>query len=216
MTAAPGPDTVAAPARIRREQFGPIVVDYDERVLAPRLWTLMQSEWAAELASHTGPGPILELCAGAGQIGLVAALMSGRDLVQVERNPVAAGFAERNARAAGYADRTEVRAGPMQQMLGEQERFPVLIADPPYLPSVQVGEWAEDPVQAIDGGADGLDLVRICLAVAARHLSADGHLLLQVAGPDQARQVQRELPAGLVARDTRTVDARRAVLHLSR
>ena len=81
--------------------FGPITVDYDERVLEPREWTLQQSRWAAELAGDAESGPILELCSGAGHIGLAAAVLSGRDLVQVDANPVACSFAIFNAARAG-------------------------------------------------------------------------------------------------------------------
>ena len=196
--------------------FGPIVVRYDDRVLAPRPWTLLQSEWAAELARDAAPGPILELCAGAGHIGLAAAVLSGRDLVQVEQSEVAATHAARNADAAGYAGRVQVRTGPMQHALSDGEEFPVVVADPPYLPTHQVGDWPRDPVLAIDGGVDGLDLVRVCLRVAADHLCDGGHLVLQVAGPEQAGQIRRELPPGLVFRDLRVIDNRRAIMWLQR
>jgi hypothetical protein len=65
-------------------RFGPLLVDFDRRVLRPRPWTLRQCIWAAELSDGLGGGPILELCAGAGHIGLVGAMMTDRDLVQVE------------------------------------------------------------------------------------------------------------------------------------
>ena len=93
--------TTAQPVDTRSQVFGPLVVRYDERVLTPRPWTLMQSLWAAELAAQATAGPILELCAGAGQIGLAAAALTGRALVQVEADPVAADYARTNAAAAG-------------------------------------------------------------------------------------------------------------------
>src|SRR4051794_32540122 len=62
---------------IRSCAFGPIMVDYDARVLTPRDWTLGQSEWAAELArGFDVAGRMLELCAGAGHIGLAAAVLA--------------------------------------------------------------------------------------------------------------------------------------------
>jgi release factor glutamine methyltransferase len=150
-----------------------------------------------------------------GHIGLAAAIWSGRDLVQVEQEQVAAQFAARNATAAGRAGRTDVRLGRMQDVLGADELFPVVIADPPYLQTVEVGEWPDDPVGAIDGGVDGLDLVRVCVRLGAEHLAYGGHLVLQVGGPDQAMQVERELPPSLVLRGVRAFDTRRAVMHLS-
>lgn len=195
-------------------KFGPLVVSYDDRVLRPRPWTLRQSEWAAELAAVAPAGAILELCAGAGQIGLAAAVQADRDLVQVEADPVAAGFARRNAAAAGWSERVDVRVDNLQDALRADESFPVVIADPPYLPTVEVTRWPADPTTAIDGGPDGLELITACLAVSARHLQPGGSLLLQVAGPAQADQVAALLSAlpGLRIQDQRVIDPARAVV----
>ena len=209
-----------AQVHLGRQVFGPIVVRYDARVLVPRPWTLLQSEWAAELAADAGVGPVLELCAGAGQIGLAAAVLSGRHLVQVEADPVAAGYAEINAALAGAANRVEIRIADLGSAFGANERFPLIIADPPYLPSARVSRWPDDPPTAIDGGPDGLDLVRVCLQVAHRHLCPGAALLLQVAGTAQAQAVVELLRAdttlALEYCETRHHDHERAVMLLRR
>lgn len=194
--------------------FGPLVVDYDERVLTPRPWTLQQSTWAAALAGGTCPGPILELCAGAGHIGLAAAVLADRDLVQVEADPVAASYAALNAARAGWSRRAEIRLQRLGSAVRPDERFPLIIADPPYLRTADVGRWPDDPVGAIDGGPDGLGLIRECLALADAHLEPGGQLLLQIAGP--AQEAQLALPAGLRRGGLCAVDAERAVLLLDR
>jgi len=132
-----------APAGPRRCRFGPLEIEFDERVLNPRPWTLSQSEWAAELAASAPPGPMLELCAGAGQIGLVAARLSGRALIQVEADPIAAQYAAANAERTGLAAAVELRCARLEVALSPDERFPIVLADPPYL-LVQVA----GPVQA--------------------------------------------------------------------
>src|SRR4051794_29326188 len=170
-------------------RFGPIVVHYDERVLSPRPWTFQQSRWAAELAADAESGQMVELCAGAGHIGLAAAVLADRDLVQIEADPVAAAYAAANAVDAGWGERVEVRNEPVQGALRPGEMFPVMIADPPYLHSAETSRLPDDPPTAIDGGTDGLDLVRACLDVAAEHLPAGGRLLLQLAGPAQGDEV---------------------------
>jgi release factor glutamine methyltransferase len=201
-------------------RFGPIDVDFDDRVLVPRSWTLAQSEWAAKVAAGAGPGPLLELCAGVGHIGLAAAVLADRDLVQVELDPVAAGYARANAERAGWGDRVEVRIGRLEDAVGEDERFPLVIADPPYLPTGEIGRFPGDPRLAIDGGADGLAVVRACLAVAGRHLEGGGALVLQVAGPDQAKAVTvlvaEARPLALQTVETRAVDPARAIMLLRR
>jgi release factor glutamine methyltransferase len=195
-------------------------VDYDDRVLAPRPWTLQQSEWAAELASAAEAGPILELCAGAGHIGLAAAVLADRRLVQVEADAVAASYARANAARAGWSDRVEVRNDRLEEALRPDERFSLIIADPPYLPSAEIARWPEDPPMAIDGGADGLDLVRACLRLAAEHLTDAGLLLLQVAGPRQDHHITDLLAAtplwNLSRRELRVIDDERAILLLDR
>jgi release factor glutamine methyltransferase len=206
--------TVSSPSRV---DFGPLEVHYDERVLAPRRWTIAQSEWAAALAALAGPGPVLELCAGAGHIGLCAAVLADRDLVQVEADPVAAQFARENAARAGWSDRVEIRCGRLQDVLVSGERWPLVIADPPYITTDDCGRFPEDPRTAIDGGADGLDLVRACLAAGADHLEPGGPLLLQLGGPAQAGLVTSIAEEhGLAAEQLRVIDPERAVLLLRR
>jgi len=199
-------------------RFGPLDVAYDERVLVPRPWTLAQSRWAADVATAAGPGPLLELCAGVGHIGLAAAVLADRDVVQVEADPVAAAFALANAERAGWAGRVEVRVERLERALQPEERFPVVIADPPYLRTSDVDRFPDDPRLAIDGGRDGLGIVRACLAVAARHLVPGGALVLQVAGPGQAEEVAAlagpGFAVGLRVEETRVVDDERAVMLL--
>jgi methylase of polypeptide subunit release factors len=201
-------------------RFGPLSVEYDQRVLRPRPWTLLQSSWAAELATEAAPGPLLELCAGVGHIGLAAAVLADRDLVQVEADPVAAGFAVANAARAGWGGRVDVRAERLEAALRPAERFGVILADPPYLRSADVARWPDDPVTAIDGGPDGLELVVACLVAAAAHLSDDGAVVLQVAGPAQDEQVSDLAAArpelGLRRVAARVVDDARAVVLLRR
>jgi release factor glutamine methyltransferase len=197
-------------------EFGPIVVAYDERVLQPRRWTLAQSQWAVELAAGSPPGPILELCAGAGHIGLAAAVLSGRSLVQVDIDEVACRFARANAERAGRAD-VEVRNAPLPVALEADERFPLVVADPPYVPTSATDRFPEDPPLAIDGGGSGLDLVQQCLEVAAPHLAPGGHLLLQVRGLPQAATVQN-LVVGAPSRrmcGSRSWGPTQAVVHLA-
>lgn len=211
-------DAAAGAFPTQRCRFGPLEILYDQRVLVPRAWTLAQSRWAADLAAEAGPGPILELCAGVGHIGLAAAVQAGRDLVQIDMNPVAAAYAVANAEVAGWADRTSVRVGSIDRCVRSDESFPLVIADPPYLPTGDVGRFPDDPELAIDGGADGLAVVRTCLAVGSRHLAVGGALVLQVAGPGQAAEVEALVAgdawAGLRAEETRVVDDERAVLLL--
>ncbi len=172
--------------------FGPLTIAFDDRVLRPREWTAAQSEWAAELMSTAPDGPVLELCAGAGHIGLLAVAGSDRRLVCVDASAVACDFARDNARDAGMADRVEVREARLETALADDEVFPVIIADPPWVPRSETGRFPEDPLSAIDGGDDGLDVARACLRVVADHLSPGGSAVLQIGTVAQATALAHE------------------------
>ncbi|MCW2765489.1 MAG: methyltransferase small [Nocardioides sp.] len=175
------------------EPFGSLRVAYDDRVLQPRAWTVAQSLWAAELLKAAPPGPLLELCAGAGQIGLLAIATEPRPLVAVDANPVACEYARRNADSAGLGDLVEVRAGRIDEVLDPGESFALVIADPPWVRRSDIGRHPSDPRYAIDGGYDGLDVARSCVEAASVHLTPGGSTLLQLGTVEQAEIIRAEL-----------------------
>ena len=173
--------------------FGHLSIAYDDRVLRPRGWTAGQSTWGAELLASGPPGPVLELCAGAGHIGLLAVAGTGRRLVCVDASEVACDFARANAAAAGLADLVEVRHARLEEAVAPDERFALVLADPPWVPRGETGRFPEEPLSAIDGGDDGLDVARACLDVVARHLLPGGTALLQLGTTGQADEVRTAL-----------------------
>ena len=184
MVTTPAPESMA---------FGPLQITFDGRVLRPRPWTAEQSKWATEILASAPDGPVLELCAGAGQIGLLTVVGSPRRLVCVDVDPAACEWARRNADAAGLADRVEVREGPMDAVLGDGDRFALVVADPPWVRREDVARYPEDPTIAIDGGHDGMDLAWTCLDVARRHLVPLGVLLLQLGNVAQVDALRDRL-----------------------
>jgi methylase of polypeptide subunit release factors len=169
-------------------EFGPLCVGYDNTVLAPRPWTIVQSRHAVALLDGQPAGPLLELHCGAGHIGQAASLWSGRPLVQIDDQPSACAWARRNA-VANAVD-ADVRCLaleelPLEEIGSADESFALVLADPPYVPSAETARFAEDPVHAIDGGPDGLDGIRASLPVAARLTRPGGAIVLQVRGPGQ-------------------------------
>ena len=200
----------------RTTTFGGLTITHDDTVLEPRGWTLLQSDWAAELAAQLPPGPMLELCCGAGHIGLEAARRSDRDLVQVDVSETACDFARANALAAGLAARVQVQCTDLHSLRESAQRFPLVLADPPYVPSEQVHDHPSDPRHAIDGGPDGLSLLRECIEVIDAALVDQGVALVQVAGVPQAMDLAPLLGVGLAVAEVREHDPRRAVVALER
>jgi release factor glutamine methyltransferase len=197
--------------------FGGLQIAFDDRVLRPRAWTTAQSRWAAALLPHLPPGDVLELCSGAGQIGLLAVAESQRRLVCVDVNPVAAAYTLRNAESAGLAARVSMREGLIGAVLDPDERYPMVIADPPWVPRADTGRFPEDPLLAIDGGDDGMSVVSECLTAIERHLAPAGVALLQLGTPAQVGAVASRLEGTeLVPGEVREYGERGVLLRLDR
>jgi release factor glutamine methyltransferase len=179
--------------------FGHLPITFDERVLRPRPWTVAQSRWAAELLLELPtPSRILELCAGAGHIGLLtlALARSSEDrLVSVDVNPVACELVRRNALEAGHETQVDVREGRADVVLASEERFDLVIADPPWVPHESTSQFPEDPLIAINGGPDGLDVAWSCIRVCEQHLVDGGAAVVQLGTIDQAHHVRETLHA---------------------
>lgn len=207
LTAAPAPPVT----------FHGLRIAHGAGVLQPRPWTVLQSRWGRALLDVLPGGPVLELCSGAGQIGLAAVAGTSRRVVLVDRSPRACAWAHHNAVANGMADRVEVRRGMADEVLGSHEVFPLVLANPPYLTSLDADRWPDDPRVAVDGGADGMDVARRVLAVAAAHLAPGGSVLLQACGARQVRALGPDASRlGLSVAEVREVDDLRAVARFTR
>ncbi len=198
------------PDAVDREviEFEGLSIAFDDRVLRPRAWTAEQSRWAVSVLAGLPAGPVLELCAGAGQIGLAAVQQTRRRLVCVEADPVAAAYAAENAWTAGLDEQVDVRGEWMASALEPGEEFALVIADPPWVRRADTGRFPEDPLSAIDGGVDGLDVARQCLVLIGGHLARPGAALLQLGSPLQVTSLDHEIrEAGLVVTEVRHYDA---------
>ena len=180
---------------LRRLSFGPLEIAYDDSVLEPRPWTQAQSLWARELLRDAPAGRVLELCAGVGHIGLLAVHGTDRDLSCVDLSARACELLDANAEANGLGGRVEVVRADLADLPRDTERFALVVADPPWVPTAEVGRYPEDPRLAIDGGAQGLDVARACITAAGASLLDGGRLLLQLGTPEQAADLAPDLEA---------------------
>ena len=137
---------------------------------------------------------ILDLCTGSGCILLSLLHYSnattgvGTDLSEEE---IAA--ARENAERLGLSDRSEWRTGDLFEAVRPEERFDIIVSNPPYIESGIIAELEpevriHEPRMALDGGDDGLDFYRRIIPEAADHLVTGGMLFLEI-GYDQADQV---------------------------
>ena len=148
-------------------------------------------------AAATGEGlRILDLGTGSGAIlaALLAALPQACG-VGLDISDEALTVARRNADRHGIGCRAAFRLSHWLDGLGPDEQFDVVVSNPPYIPRADIAELAPevrcfDPLAALDGGADGLDAVRIILAATRNHLAPGGLLALEI-GAGQAGLVER-------------------------
>jgi release factor glutamine methyltransferase len=141
---------------------------------------------------------ILDLGTGSGVLAVVLAreLPEAR-VVAVDRAGAALKLARENARRQGVAERVAWVLGDLAGALAPKGIFDVLVSNPPYVPT---GDWEQlppeirehEPRLALDGGADGLEIIRGLSAAAPALLRPGGLLALEV-GQGQAEQVQRLL-----------------------
>lgn len=173
----------------RREFFG-LSFDVSPAVLIPRPETEHLVEAALEWAKPRQPLAIADVGTGSGAIAVSLAVhLPGARLVATDTSRPALGVAARNAARHAVDD----RIGLVQTDLlrGLRPYFDLIVANPPYIPSGQLADLAVaryEPHAALDGGPDGLDVVRRLLASVPRLLAVDGLLLVEI-GAEQGAAV---------------------------
>lgn len=168
----------------KREFFG-LEFRLDASVLDPRPETEMLVEAAiADHALARGQVRFADIGTGSGAIAIAILVhLPGAVAVATDISREALAVARDNAVRHGVADRlTFVRTSILEDCSGE---FDFLVANPPYIPSddiayLQAEVRMFDPKTALDGGADGLDIVRAIAASAGRRLKPGGRLYLEL------------------------------------
>jgi release factor glutamine methyltransferase len=179
----------------------------DPGVFVPRRRSEFLVETAVSLASGASP-VIVDVCCGTGALGLAVAARlaaAGRAarLRAADIDPVAAGCARRNVEPAGG----RVYQGDLFAPLPAELRgsVTVLICNAPYVPTGDIAllpPEARDyePRTALDGGSDGLAVLRRAAAEAPRWLAPGGVLLVETSDPQAAPMTRVMTAAGLTGR----------------
>jgi release factor glutamine methyltransferase len=157
-------------------------------VYVPRPQTEELARRAAGLLPERGRA--LDVCTGSGAVAAhLRAAVPTASVIAVDVDRRAAACARRNGVAAVVAD--------IAEPIAATERFEVMTAVAPYVPTAELALLPPDvqrhePLVALDGGADGLDLVRRVVTAAVRLLRPGGWLLIEVGG-DQDRALEPTL-----------------------
>lgn len=187
---------------VGEKEFWSLSFTLSPETLVPRPDTETVVEAAlATIADRAAPLRILDLGTGSGAI-LAALLVElpGATGIGVDQSEGAARTARDNLARAGLQSRGTVIVGDWASALGGG--FDLVVSNPPYIPSIDIVGLAievreNDPLAALDGGADGLSSYRIIAAEAPRLLKAGGHLVLELGIGQEAEVAALAGAAGL-------------------
>lgn len=191
----------------------------DRRALIPRPETELLAEAAiAEIVARLvdGDAPIAawEVATGSGAVALALALRFRTSLAlgrlrlgATDLSPESLELAEENLAANGVGGLVTLGCGDLLDppVLPAPQQPDVIVANLPYLTSDEVaggtGSLRFEPAEALDGGTDGLDVIRRLVALLPSRLGSGGVALLEI-GDGQLRAVQQlveELPVKMDA-----------------
>ncbi len=159
----------------------------DERVIIPRSYFV---EVIPQLRDWLPRGrPVrraVDVCTGSGCLAVLLAKEFPRAQVDaIELSPGAAGVAGENIRRHRLTRRVHLRRSDVFDDV-PAVKYDVILSNPPYVPTRELRglpeEFKQEPALALDGGRDGLEIVRKLLRQARRRLQPHGIVVLEVGG----------------------------------
>jgi len=190
-------------------EFHGLRVTVREGVFVPRRRTELLVHEAARIAPSGAV--VADVCCGSGAIGAALASIRGDiELCATDIDPVAVECARVNVEPVGG----QVFAGDLFEPLPPRLRgsLDTAVACTPYVPTSEILHMPSEardhePRSALDGGHDGLDVVRRIATAAREWLRPGGHLLVETSR-DQAEQAAAAFEAaGLSPRTVRDGEA---------
>ncbi|TVQ24237.1 MAG: peptide chain release factor N(5)-glutamine methyltransferase [Spirochaetaceae bacterium] len=165
----------------------------DSRVLVPRPETEFLVDTALEKEADLPSGTILDTCTGSGCVAVsLKAELPDRSIIASDISEDALVVARKNARRLVHDDILFVQADAVPVSTGP---YAMITANPPYVPTEQCPRRrgsascnqspAWEPILALDGGQDGLDIVTRIATAAFDTLVPDGWFITEV-GYDQS------------------------------
>ena len=178
-----------------RKEFWGLEFLVNPSVLVPRPDTETLVEAALEfLKGLETPVRVLDLCTGSGAV----AVALKREIPQLEIWAAdicaqALETARTNAARLLSPDAINFCQGNLFKALPVSHHpFELIVSNPPYIPSGEIKNLSREvqgePLIALDGGADGLEIIRKIISQVPQHLTPKGRLLLE-ASPDQMESI---------------------------
>lgn len=187
--------------------FCGVRIALDRGVFVPRRRSefLVQEAVAVAKSTHTTHPPVVvDLCCGSG--GLSAAIVAALgdvELLAVDCDPVAVRCASRNLGGA------TVYQGDLYAPLPDTLKccIDIIVANVPYVPTDELRTLPaearlHEPQMALDGGKDGLDVLRRVAAGAPQWLRPGGHLFIETSSRQAPTALQIFASAGLIPHES--------------
>lgn len=177
-------------------EFGDLELISDHRALIPRPETEYLCELLTRRFADAPPTRLLDMACGSGCIGLsLAHAWKSAEVLLVDLSEEALDLARLNASRHTLHHVQLKRSDLFEKLTGT---FDLIVSNLPYIPSAEIPtlsrEVRRDPMMALDGGADGLDIVHRFLDACPNFLSPGGWIALEL-GMDQPALVAEKLNA---------------------
>ncbi|MES2902165.1 MAG: 50S ribosomal protein L3 N(5)-glutamine methyltransferase [Pseudomonadota bacterium] len=158
----------------------------DERTIVPRSFIaeLIPSSFSPWVEDLYAVEHILELCTGSGCLAIMMADAFPNSVVDaVDISNEALEVAQININEYKLQGRVNPIASDLYQNV-PFKKYDLIVSNPPYVNSDSMSrlpqEYLNEPQIALDGGADGMDLVRKIVAGAAERLTPNGILMVEI------------------------------------
>lgn len=172
-----------------RQEFFKLDFEVTSDVLIPRPETELIVEVGIEILKEQAAPFFADLGTGSGAIAisLLHELPRAR-AIAVDISSRALEVAKRNAERHAVIDRLQLTKSDLFSAIDLQTPFDLVVSNPPYIPAKDLNglqrEVRHEPQAALDGGPNGLGVIRRLLKAAPDFLSARGHLVFEI-GFDQ-------------------------------
>lgn len=177
-------------------EFCGLRISLDVGVFVPRRRT--EYLVAEAIALSRPDAVVVDLCCGSGALGVAVAAKQSIELYSADIEPAAVSCARRNVEPIGG----QVFKGDLYSALpgSLRGRIDVLLSNVPYVPTDEVRllpaeARLHEPLVTLDGGSDGLEILRRVSAEARSWLAVDGSVLVETS------EEQAPIAAGVFERD---------------